>query len=73
MSQASRSGAKRDACAETRTSAPVTCPRGDDLQSPVLQGLYPCGEGCGHAGGIASAAIDGLRVGRRLLAEAQPP
>ncbi len=58
--------------AETRTSAPVTCPRGPDLVSPVVAGLYPCGEGCGHAGGIASAAIDGLRVGRRIVAGAHP-
>lgn len=53
--------------AETRTSAPVTVARGPDLVSPALRGLYPTGEGCGHAGGIVSAAIDGLRVGRRIV------
>ncbi|RMG16325.1 MAG: FAD-binding protein [Deltaproteobacteria bacterium] len=53
--------------AETRTSAPVSFPRGEHLQSPALPGLYPCGEGCGHAGGIVSAAIDGMRVARTLL------
>lgn len=55
--------------AETRTSAPVTFPRGEDLQSPALRGLYPCGEGCGQAGGIVSAAIDGLRVAQRVVEE----
>ena len=54
---------------ETRTSAPVSMPRGPDLQSPALPGLYPCGEGAGHAGGIVSAAIDGLRVARTLCAQ----
>lgn len=55
--------------AETRTSSPVTLPRTASLQSVALAGLYPCGEGCGHAGGIVSAAIDGLRVGRRIVEE----
>jgi hypothetical protein len=52
---------------ETRTSAPVTVVRGADLASPSLPGLYPCGEGAGHAGGIVSAAIDGLRVADAIL------
>lgn len=47
---------------ETRTSAPLRIVRGDNLQSPSLQGLYPCGEGAGYAGGIMSAALDGVRV-----------
>ncbi len=47
---------------ETRTSSPVRIPRGEDMQSPSLAGLYPCGEGAGYAGGIMSAAADGLRV-----------
>jgi len=47
---------------ETRTSAPVRILRGDDLQSVSLTGLYPAGEGAGHAGGIMSAALDGVRV-----------
>lgn len=46
---------------ESRTSSPVRIPRGDDLQSAV-RGLYPCGEGAGYAGGIMSAAMDGIRV-----------
>ena len=47
---------------ETRTSSPVRIPRRDDtLQHPQLAGLFPCGEGAGYAGGIVSAAIDGLK------------
>jgi len=54
---------------ETRTSAPVRVVRdAGTLQSPSHKGLYPCGEGSGHAGGIVSAAIDGLRVAERLTA-----
>jgi len=48
---------------ESRTSSPVKVPRGrDTLQHPDIQGLYPCGEGPGYAGGIVSAAMDGERV-----------
>ena len=46
---------------ETRSSSPVRILRGEDLQSP-LRGLYPCGEGAGYAGGITSAAVDGIKV-----------
>ncbi len=46
---------------ETRSSSPVRILRDDSLQSP-LRGLYPCGEGAGYAGGIVSAAVDGIRV-----------
>ena len=46
---------------ETRSSSPVRLLRGPDFQSPGLQGLYPCGEGAGWAGGIVSAAADALR------------
>ena len=56
---------------ESRTSSPVRIPRNDDLQSEV-RGLYPCGEGAGYAGGIMSAAMDGIRVAeavRRKYAE----
>jgi uncharacterized FAD-dependent dehydrogenase len=54
--------------AETRTSAPVRLLRDEvTLQSPGLAGLYPCGEGAGYAGGIVSAAIDGMRVADRIL------
>ena len=47
---------------ETRTSSPVRIPRDPkSLEHPDLSGLYPCGEGAGFAGGIVSAALDGLR------------
>ena len=48
---------------ETRTSAPIRIKRDDDtLQSINTNGLYPCGEGAGYAGGILSAGVDGIRV-----------
>lgn len=47
---------------ETRTSSPVRIPRDpESLQHPEVAGLYPCGEGAGYAGGIVSAALDGLK------------
>lgn len=52
---------------ETRSSSPVRIERGEDLQSPGLRGLYPCGEGAGWAGGIMSAAIDGIRCAEALI------
>jgi uncharacterized protein len=54
---------------ETRTSSPVRVVRGDDLQSVSLKGLFPAGEGAGYAGGIMSAAIDGIRVADRIARE----
>ena len=48
---------------ETRTSSPIRIKRDDEtLQSINTQGLYPCGEGAGYAGGILSAAVDGIKV-----------
>ncbi|MDD4206025.1 MAG: hypothetical protein PHH55_08120, partial [Candidatus Delongbacteria bacterium] len=47
---------------ETRTSSPVRIVRGDDFQSVSLKGLFPGGEGAGYAGGIMSAAIDGIKI-----------
>jgi len=47
---------------ETRTSSPVRIRRGEDYQSLNTHGLYPAGEGAGYAGGILSAAVDGIRV-----------
>ena len=47
----------------------VRIERGDDCQSVSVKGLYPCGEGAGYAGGIVSAAVDGLRVGEALVQE----
>jgi uncharacterized FAD-dependent dehydrogenase len=51
---------------ETRTSSPLRITRGADLQSLDMAGLYPAGEGAGYAGGILSAAIDGIRVGEAV-------
>ena len=54
--------------AETRTSSPVRMIRDPaTLQSVSVQGLYPCGEGAGYAGGIMSAAVDGLRCAIKIL------
>jgi len=52
---------------ETRTSSPVRIPRDEHFESSV-GGLYPCGEGAGYAGGITSAAMDGLRVAEAVAA-----
>jgi len=53
---------------ESRTSSPVRVLRdATSLESPSLCGLYPCGEGAGYAGGIMSAAMDGMRVARRIV------
>lgn len=52
---------------ETRTSSPVRIPRDhESLEHPEVKGLYPCGEGAGYAGGIVSAALDGMRVAQAL-------
>jgi uncharacterized FAD-dependent dehydrogenase len=52
---------------ESRTSSPVRIPReADTLRHPAIENLYPCGEGAGYAGGIVSAAMDGLRVADAL-------
>ncbi|MCD7708369.1 MAG: FAD-dependent oxidoreductase [Clostridiales bacterium] len=51
---------------ETRTSSPVRILRGENCES-VVSGLYPCGEGAGYAGGIVSAAVDGIRVAQSML------
>ncbi|MGN1139874.1 MAG: NAD(P)/FAD-dependent oxidoreductase, partial [Oliverpabstia sp.] len=50
---------------ESRTSSPVRIPRNEDYLSNI-EGLYPCGEGAGYAGGITSAAMDGLRVAEAI-------
>ena len=46
---------------ESRTSSPIKIPRNDNLEHPQIEGLFPCGEGGGYAGGIISAAMDGER------------
>jgi len=55
---------------ETRTSAPITITRDKKtFVSTSHQGLYPCGEGAGYAGGITSAAVDGIKVVEAILAQ----
>ena len=53
--------------AETRSSSPVRVTRGADGQSVSTRGLWPCGEGAGYAGGIMSAAADGIRQAEALV------
>ena len=57
---------------ESRTSSPVRILRGETLESAV-EGLYPCGEGAGYAGGITSAAMDGMKVAEALIRRYAPP
>ena len=52
---------------ESRTSSPVRILRGETMESPV-RGLYPCGEGAGYAGGITSAAMDGIKTAGAVAA-----
>lgn len=47
---------------ESRTSSPIRIPRKEDYQHTQLNGLYPCGEGAGYAGGIVSSALDGINA-----------
>jgi len=56
---------------ETRTSSPVKIPRDEQtLQHVQIEGLYPCGEGAGYAGGIVSAAMDGMKCAKQIKAVA---
>jgi uncharacterized FAD-dependent dehydrogenase len=57
---------------ETRTSSPVRIPRGETLETAGISGLYPVGEGAGYAGGIMSAAVDGLRAAEAVMAKYAP-
>lgn len=52
---------------ESRTSSPIRMTRGEDFQAIGFPGLYPVGEGAGYAGGIVSAAVDGLRAAEAIL------
>ena len=56
---------------ETRTSSPVRIVRNRELESNI-KGLYPCGEGAGYAGGITSAAMDGLRIYEAIINKYKP-
>ncbi|MEE1042450.1 MAG: NAD(P)/FAD-dependent oxidoreductase [Clostridia bacterium] len=57
---------------ETRTSAPVRITRGEDMQSITVKGIYPIGEGAGYAGGIMSAAVDGIKTAEKIIQEYSP-
>ena len=52
---------------ESRSSSPIRIMRGEDMQSVSVKGLYPCGEGAGYAGGIISAAVDGVKVAEKII------
>jgi hypothetical protein len=52
---------------ESRTSSPIRLVRGADYQSVTVAGLFPVGEGAGHAGGIVSSALDGIGAALALL------
>lgn len=56
---------------ESRTSSPVRIPRDDHFESNIA-GIYPCGEGAGYAGGIMSAAMDGMKIAEAIAAKYQP-
>src|SRR5688572_27898674 len=58
---------------ETRTSSPIRIKRGKDYQSVNVRGLYPAGEGAGYAGGILSAAIDGIEVAEAVALSMTAP
>ena len=57
---------------ETRTSAPLRIQRGDDLTMLGESDIYPGGEGAGYAGGITSAAVDGVRIAEKIIAKYKP-
>lgn len=57
---------------ESRTSSPVRIHRDENCQSPAIQGLYPCGEGAGYAGGITSAAMDGILIAEQIAKQHNP-
>lgn len=58
---------------ETRTSSPVRITRdAQSFQALGMQGLYPCGEGAGYAGGIMSAAVDGVRIAQKIIGQYAP-
>ena len=56
---------------ETRTSSPVRIMRDETFESEI-RGLYPCGEGAGYAGGITSAAMDGLKIAEAIAKKYLP-
>ena len=57
---------------ESRTSSPVRIVRDNHSLESVIGGLYPCGEGAGYAGGIMSAAVDGVRIAQQIIGQYAP-
>ena len=57
---------------ESRTSSPVRIHRDENLQCSAVKGLYPCGEGAGYAGGITSAAMDGILIAETIAGTYKP-
>lgn len=55
------------AAVESRTSSPIRIVRDNDTFESNIQGIYPCGEGAGYAGGITSASIDGIKVAEKII------
>ena len=55
---------------ESRSSSPVKIVRGEDFNSVNIKGIYPCGEGAGYAGGIMSAAVDGIKCAEKIIEKA---
>ena len=54
---------------ESRTSSPVRILRGEDYTALGYSNIYPCGEGAGYAGGITSAAVDGINCAMHIMAK----
>ena len=52
---------------ESRSSSPIRILRDDSMESVKIKGLYPCGEGAGYAGGIVSAAVDGIKCAEKII------
>jgi uncharacterized protein len=70
-----RGFARRDALmtgVETRTSAPIRIVRKENMESENIENFYPIGEGAGYAGGIISAAVDGIKVAERIIGRYKP-
>lgn len=57
---------------ETRTSSPIRYERNENLEAKGIAGLYPCGEGAGYAGGIISAAVDGVKIAEKIASNYAP-
>lgn len=57
---------------ETRTSAPVRITRNSEMESVSVKGMYPIGEGAGYAGGIMSAAVDGIKTAEKIMSQYMP-